>query len=164
MNNYSNFDSDELLALADLNFRNEDYEATMHKVKVLLARSEKPLQTYALMGRVYAIIGLLEKAKGAFEYYLKHQNVQEHTLNEHFQLGMVEKDLGNIDTAIDSWDALLQNTPNFAPALYHKALALKNSGRVKDAIEPLNHILETAEDGDSYIEAADKLLSSIALQ
>ncbi|WNO11327.1 tetratricopeptide repeat protein [Teredinibacter sp. KSP-S5-2] len=164
MNNYSAFDSDELLALADFDFRNDRPEDALLKLKNLVARAATPLQTYALIGRIYATIGLFEKAKGAFEFYLTKVKDPNAKINELFQLGLVERDLGNTDIAIEIWSDLLNEHPNYAPALYHKAETLINLNRVQESVDLLNHILETAEDGDNFIALADQLLSKTVLQ
>ncbi len=164
MSDYSNFDNDELLALADWNFKKTDYQAAIEKLKTLLARNNVPLNTYALLGRVYATIGLFERAKGAFQFFIDQKQDPSTALNERFQLGLVENDLGNSEQAIKIWDEVLASHSNFVPAMYHKAKVLVELNQVQVAVELLNNLLETAEDGNEYIPMADKLLSKLVLQ
>jgi tetratricopeptide (TPR) repeat protein len=164
MTNFANFDDNELLALADWHFQNDQHEGALDKLKVLLGRGSAPLQTYALLGRLYATIGLFGKAKEAFRFYLDNESDESRTVNETFQLGLVERDMGNTDGAIQIWDNLLQKHPNHSPALYNKALVLSELGQTQAAVELLNHILETAPDNDNHIQMADQLLTRLALQ
>lgn len=163
MSDLTCFDNDELLALSDNDFQNKRYEQSLAKVKVLLARNNTPLPAYALIGRLYASIGLLERARDAFAFYISKAQ-REPVLNETFQLGLVESDLGNKDAALDIWTKLLAEHPNYPPALYHKANLLLEKDKIQESVDLLNHILETAPEGDNYIPMADRLLSRIVLQ
>ncbi len=161
MFDYSTFNPEELFALAKIDFQRENYENSLRKLKVLLGRNQIPVQTYSLLGRVYASIGIFEKAKECFEVFVK--NVPD-AVEELFQLGMVEKDMGNADVAVSLWNDLLTKIPNFPPALYHKALVSIDKNETQDAVELLNLLLETAPEGDELIHRADQLLSKISLQ
>ena len=163
MDSLTSFDNDELLALSDYDFQNDRHQDALVKLKVLIARNQTPLPTYALLGRIYATIGLLERAREAINFYLS-RAPKEQTLNEIFQLGLVESDLGNFDIALQIWSDLLIEHPNHCPALFHKANVLIKKGQVQEAVDLLNHILETAPEGDKYIPMADRLLSRIVLQ
>ena len=164
MTDYTLFDDPELLSLADLDFQGDRHEAALSKLKILLSRGSAPLQTYALLGRIYATIGLLTKAKQAFGFYLDNESESERRVNETFQLGLVEKDMGNIEDAITIWDDLLNSMPEHSPTLYQKALALIGKGEKQAAVDLLNRVLETADDNDPYIPMADQMLSKLALQ
>lgn len=161
MFDYSTFNPEELFALAKMDFQRENYENSLRKLKVLMGRNQIPIQTYSLLGRVYASIGIFEKAKECFEVFVK--NVPD-AIEEKFQLGMVERDMGNSDQAVNLWDELLTQVPNFPPALYHKALVSIDKDDTKHAVELLNSLLETAPEGDELIHRADQLLSRISLQ
>lgn len=163
MTMFSNFDDEELLALADWNFQKDEHELALEKVKVLASRGTGPIQSYALMGRLYATLGLFIKAKQAFQHYLENQPDENLKVNETFQLGLVERDMGNFDGAMSIWNNLLSNHPNHPPALYHSAVILSENGKQQEAVELLNHILETADDNDGHIQMADQLLSKLVL-
>ncbi len=164
MTNYSNFDGDELLALSDWHFQNNQYDQALDKLKALVTRQDAPLQSHALIGRIYATLGLFDKAKKAFVFYLEHQSNPNMRVNEIFQLGLVEKDSGNIEAALRAWDDLLINYPNHTPCLYHKAIVLVDLKQYQQAADILNYILENAEDNDRHIQLADQMLNNIALR
>ena len=164
MSNYSNFDNDEVLALADWSYQNGDYQGTLEKLKTLLARNNVPLQTYSSLGRVYATLGLFERAKGAFSFFIDQQPEDAPIHNEQFQLGLVESDMGNLEQAVEIWDKLLTENKEFVPAMYHKAKALVDLNQIQSAVDILNNLLEVAEDGNEYIPMADQLLSKLVLQ
>ena len=164
MNNFASFDNDELLALSDWNFQNNLHENALEKLKVLVRRDNAPLQSHALIGRIYATLGLFEKAKISFTFYLENQTNHRMKINETFQLGLVERDLGNIDNALHVWDELLKEHPKHTPCLYNKAVILVEIKQYQKAADLLNSILEIAEDNDQHIQLADQLLSRIALQ
>ena len=166
MSDASNLDSDELLALANWNLQNGDYQGSLIKLKILLSRNNVPLQAYSALGRVYATLGLYERAKGAFGFFIDQQPEGNKSLafNEQFQLGLVENDLGNVEGAISIWNEILEDNPKFIPAMYHKANALVGLNQIQEAADILNNILENAEDGNEYISLSDQLLSKIVLQ
>ncbi|WP_143873782.1 tetratricopeptide repeat protein [Catenovulum sediminis] len=158
----STFDTDELLALADIDFQKERNAEALFKLKALIARNNTPIQAYALLGRIYATIGLFPRAQSALRFFIDN-NEGMPSVNERFQLGLVESDLGNTEEAINIWSELLTQFPDYPPALYHKAKIFVASGKEQEAIVLLNHILETAQDGDAHISLADKLLSKISV-
>lgn len=164
MTDFSVFDSDELLALSDLNFQSGNHQDALEKLKILVRRENAPLQTHALLGRIYATLGLFEKAKTAFIFYLEHQTNDRMRVNEFFQLGLVERDMGNFDAALKIWDDLLKAYPNHTPTLYNNAVILAEKQQLQKAADLLNLILEVADDKDQHIQLADQLLSRIALQ
>lgn len=161
MSHLSNFSAEELFALATQDFKREYFEGTLDKLKLLFIRNQAPLEAYSLMGRTYASIGLFDQAKQALSKFLEES---PGAINETFQLGMIEKDLGNAEDAMQLWESVLAKAPEFPPALYHSASQLAETDQVQTAIERLNIILETAADEDSYVVLADKLISKLSLQ
>lgn len=161
MFDYSTLDSEEIFALAKIDFQRKNYEASLVKLKALLSRNQIPLQAYSLLGRVYATIGIFRKAKECFQVFVKNN---PNALDEKFQLGLVEKDMGNDEAALEQWDSILETAPKFAPALFQKARVLIDKEDKGEAIELLNYLLETAPEGHDLIAETESLLSKINLQ
>lgn len=159
--NYSNFDPEELFALAKYDFSKNEYEPALSKLKVLIGRNQTLLDSYSLAGRIYATLELFEKAKECFSIFVK--NAPE-AIEERFQLGVVDYNLGNLEDALSMWDELLESYPGFPPALYHKALVMIDKDEVQQATDLLNSLLETAPEGDAHIAMADEMLSKLSLQ
>ena len=119
------------------------------------------MEAYSLLGRIYASINLLPRAKDYFTMFL---NKSPNALAERFHLGLVQKDMGDIDSAMTTWDLVLQQQPHYPPALYNKANTLFTQDKASEATELLNLLLETAHEKDEHRNLAEKLLSRITLQ
>jgi len=161
MTDYSLFDSDELFALIERDLAKENYEGALIKLKISLAREGAPDQFYALAGRLYATLELFPRSKGAFEVYVERN--PDHYF-ELFQLGMVNRDLGDEDEALALWQKVLDTEKNYPAALFHSADVLVNQGQIEGATELLNQLLETAPDESEYIGMADQMLTKLSLQ
>jgi len=161
MNNFSLLDTDELFALAQLDFEREDYQGALPKLKKLITNEDFPVGVFSVLGRVYAILGLFNKAKVALETFLEHQ---PNAVPEHFEIGMIYRQLGDDDAAIRIWDDVLEKAPNFPPVLYSKALYFLDRDLPEESLEQLNFIIETANPNDRHIEMANELISQISLQ
>lgn len=161
MINYSNLDNDEIFALAKIDFRRENYDFCLEKLKCVMARNQIPVAVYSLLGRTYAVLELFERARDVFKMYLEHV---PNALQEKFHLGMVEKDLGNNDVAIKLWDEVLAEEPSFIPALYHKAVVFVDKNALQEASQLLNQLLEVVPENDQHAVLAKELLDSIQLQ
>jgi len=161
MNNFSLLDTDELFALAQLDFEREDYQSALPKLKKLIKGQDFPVGVFSVLGRIYAILGLFNKAKISLETFLEHQ---PDAVPEHFEIGMIHRQLGDDDSAISVWDDVLEKAPHFPPVLYSKALYLLDCDLTEESLEQLNLIIETANPNDRHIEMANELISQISLQ
>lgn len=155
---YDIFDSDELLALSRNDMLLQNYELALEKIKTLIARESIPLEVLSLAGKIYATLGLFEKAKSSFSEYLQHA---PNAYIELFQLGMVERDLGEINAAVSIWMSVLDLEPNYPDALYYCADAYIQLDLYDKARANLLTLLETAPDDSKYIPMADQLLNRI---
>ncbi|MFC4161870.1 tetratricopeptide repeat protein [Chitinimonas lacunae] len=153
------FDNDELLALAQLDIGAERLDAALAKLKTLLNREAPPVAALALAGRLYAQIGLLDKARLHFEQYLAYH---PEAVNERFQLGMVHFDGGNSEHALELWGQVRESFPHHPPALFYSALAIGRAGRDHEARALLQTLLNTAEPDNLYSGRAKELLASLA--
>jgi tetratricopeptide (TPR) repeat protein len=156
--NYLIFDQDELFALSQVDMKNQNYERALEKIKIIMSRENIPIETLALAGKLYASIGLFEKARDAFFNFT--QQVPNAYL-ELFQLGMVERDMGNISLATTIWEKVLEIEPNYPEALYYLADACVQLDLIDNARDWLFKLLETAPDNSEYIQLADQLLYRI---
>lgn len=152
------FESDELLALALMDMKNQNYQYALEKVKLILASDNFPVEALALAGKIYATLGLFGRAKGSFSAYL--EKVPEAYL-ERFQLGMVEKDSGNYEKALDIWRDVLDFNPQYPEALFYLGDLCIRLDRIEEARTWLLTLLETAPDESDFIPLADQLLNRI---
>lgn len=152
------FEQDELLALIREDMKKQDYVSALTKVKFILSRDRIPVEVLALAGKIYATLGLFERAKLAFADYLQNS---PNSFLELFQLGMVEKDMGNYDQAIQNWEAVLELQPNYPEALFYLGDLSIHMERLEEARTWLLRLLETAPDGSEFIPMADQLLNRI---
>lgn len=155
------FEKDELFALAQHDYENERLEQALAKLKRLLDGGEFPVNVFSLLGRIYAALGLDQRAKVALEAYV--EQVPE-VVPEHFHLGLVMRNLGDTEQAVKIWDDVLEKAPAFPPALYNKALFLLEQNQEQEAIELLNKIIETANDADEHVTLANDILSRLSMR
>jgi len=152
------FDQDELLALSLDDMKNQKYAQALEKVKFMLSRDSGPLEVHALAGKIYATLGLFDRAKHAFSNYIS--EVPDAYV-ELFQLGMVEKDMGNYDQAIETWTNVLAIHSNYPEALYYLGELNIQLDRISEARTWLLSLIDTAPDGNQFIPLADQLLNRI---
>lgn len=156
--NYELFDEQEMLALIKQDMTNNDYSRALEKLKTILKAEQIPLEAFSLAGKLYATLEMFERAKFYFAEFVKF--VPEATV-EWFQLGMVEKDIGNIDGAIEIWDKLAASRSDNTEVLYYLADAYIIKLMFNEARDCLLNILENAPDDSPFISMADKLLNRI---
>ena len=69
------------------------------------------------------------------------------------------RELGKTKEALADFDALLQEDPAFAPALFNRAMAYQSCGRFPEAIRDLEQYLELADPTeDDYYNTARRTL------
>lgn len=156
--NYQIFDQDELFALSQYDMKNKNYENALEKVKIIMSRESIPIETLALAGKLYASIGLFERARDAFSEFTKKV---PNAYVELFQLGMVERDMGNISIASGIWEKVIEIEPNYPDALYYLADVCVQLDLIDNARDWLFRLMETAPDNSEYIQLADQLLYKI---
>ncbi|WP_185232971.1 hypothetical protein [Teredinibacter franksiae] len=156
-----NLESDELLALSEFDLQRELYTEALVKLKLAKGRTDVPIEVHALLGRCYASMGLLARAKASFSALLE---IKPDAIHELFQLGMVERDMGNVIKAMQIWDQVLEAESAFAPALFYKAVALVEVDERQSAIDALAILKENPAEAGEYLERAEELLSSLNIQ
>ena len=152
------FESDELVALARLNIERGEVDEALWKLKQVIAEASPPVEALAITARLYAQLGLFERAKPLYQRYLESQ---PNAVNEIFQLGMVHFDAGQQAEALNIWDGLLKNQPTHPPALFYRALALYQLGQSPESRHSLDILLKSAAPDNLYFNRAKELLQTI---
>ncbi len=160
MVDFANFDQDELLALAEFDMRRENYTEALEKLKIIRCRSDIPNEFYSMSGSLYASLGLMNKARAALTLFV--ENVPG-AIHEHFQLGMIEKDSGNLIKAQKIWDDVLSKSENYPPALYYKAVSMVEVEEIQEAQILLDQLISTAEPTNDYVRRAHELIKKAGI-
>src|SRR5688572_29000919 len=104
INSGSEFDNDELLALATLDIGKGNTENALQKIKTVLAGNNPPDQAFAMAAKIYAQLKLFARAQEMFKTYLK---AKPDSPLETFQLGMTLFDAGQRQEALQVWEGIL---------------------------------------------------------
>jgi tetratricopeptide (TPR) repeat protein len=152
------FDAQELFALARLDLERGSLEQALFKIKQLIADPEAPNEAFGFAGRLYAQLGIWDRAKELFQRYLK---LNPKAVTEAFQLGMVHFDSLESNEALEIWSELLQREPAHPPSLFYSALALAQQGKLPEARHNLDVLLKSASTDNLYFNRAKELLQSI---
>lgn len=158
MDQLENFELDELTALARLDIEAGRVEQGLGKLKRILSGDTIPLNAVGMAARVYANIGLFDRAKQLFEQYLA---IRPEAVDEGFQLGMVLFDMGNQDQALEIWEGILKRLPVFPPALFYSAVVLSRQGKIAEARRNLAVLLQTVAADNLYAERGKELLQAL---
>ncbi|KUI97037.1 tetratricopeptide repeat protein [Vibrio sp. MEBiC08052] len=157
---YDLFESDELLALANYHFDKQDYIIALPILKRLVMAEMAPVGTFSTLGRVYAVLGLFERAMVAFRTYLE---IRPEAVAERFEISLLHRELGQDEDAVKIWDKLLQEKPDFAPVLYAKAQYAKEMNLEDEAIDLLTQLIEQCSDDEQYVDLANQTLAEISM-
>ncbi len=158
MNNLEEFESDELTALARLDIEQGRVEQGLAKLKAILRQASVPPEAVSMAARLYAQLGLFDRALPLFEHYL---SIRPGAVEETFQLGMVLLDKGNDRQALETWEGLLREQPTFPPGLFYCAMVLRREGKIAEARRNLDVLLQTAPADNLYCERGRELLQVI---
>ena len=153
-----NFEPDELLALARVDIDRGELAEALWKLKLVHAESSAPAESFSMTGRLYAQLGLWDRAKSMFQKYLE-QNPA--AVTEAFQLGMVHFDAGKLDEAKKIWESLLKENPTHPPALFYLALVLTQEGDTSRAKQLLDSLIKTVAPDNLYFGRGKELLQAI---
>lgn len=151
-------DKEELLALARLDIERGDLEAALLKLKQVLVDESPPLEALSMGGRLYAQLGLWDRAKALLQRYLSQQ---PNAINETFQFGMVHFDSGQTAEAKKIWEGLLKTVPAHPPALFYYGLVLAQEGQIPQARQNLDTLLKSAAADNLYFGRAKELLQAL---
>jgi tetratricopeptide (TPR) repeat protein len=150
--------SDELLALARVDIERGAFSDALVKIKQVLADPAPPAEAFALGGRLYAQLGLWQRARSCYERYLQ---TNPNAVTEAFELGMVRFDSGDAVEAGKIWSNLLSKHPTHPPSLFYRALALAQENNAADARKDLDVLLKSAPPDNLYFGRGRDLLRAI---
>ena len=114
------FDCEELVALARIDMEQNRLDRALSRLKRALVENSGHDQANLLAARVYAQLGLFDRAEQGFKTFLESN---PEAIIERFQLGMSLFDSGKASDALVAWDEVLKAEPTYPPALFYKALA-----------------------------------------
>jgi len=152
------FGQDELLALARIEIEKGNLADALLKLKQVVANENVPTEAYSITARLYAQLGLWDRAQKMFDKYLE---LEPKAVTETFQLGMVHFDAGRPADALAIWDNLLKNHPTHPPALFYRALILTKEGHAQQARQALEVLLKSAPADNLYFGRGKELLQGI---
>lgn len=152
------FDAEEFIALARIDVERGQLDEALWKIKQALKAPAPPAEGLAMGARLYAQLGLFDRAKDLFERYLK---LEPNAINETFQLGMVHFDAGQTQEAKKLWDELLAKFPTHPPAMFFRALIMARENEAAAAAQLLERLLKSVPADNLYFERAKELLQTI---
>ena len=151
-------DSEECLALARRDLDAGRIEEALLKLKKLIAQSEPYVEALPLAARVYAQLGLMEKARDCYKRYVK---ANPDALLESFELGVTYFEGGEGAEAKKIWDRVLVSSPTHPPTLFYSGLLAAQEGRMPDAHRNLDVLLKSTPADNLYATRARELLKNL---
>lgn len=151
-------DNDELLALARLDISKGNTENALIKIKAVLNDGKTPDEAYSMAAKIYAGLGLYQRAQTMFKTYLEKN---PGALLETFQLGMTFFDDGQRQEAVRIWEIILKKQPAHPPAMFYTALATAQEGDTDTARKILDSLIKSAPADNLYFKQGKELLSAI---
>lgn len=153
-----NLDQDELLALARIDIEKEELESALIKLKQILLQESPIPDAISMIARLYAQLGLYNKAQ---EFFGKYVEINPDAEIEYFQLGMTYFESGQNSKAEEIWDDILANKATHPPCLYYKSLSLAKKDNPSGAKELLDVLLKSASPDNLYFQRGKELLIAI---
>jgi tetratricopeptide (TPR) repeat protein len=151
-------DGEELLALAKHEIQRGDFERALARLKPLVSLADPPADALAVAARVYAQLGLMERARAAFARYLESHPGAVH---ETFELGATYFDQGDDPKALEHWHRALSLQPTHPPTLFFSAAALSRAGKGADARRHLDVLFNSAPADNLYVERGRDLQKTL---
>src|SRR5262245_57576148 len=158
---YDGLERDELLALARLDLEKERVEEALRKLKRLIAEPDPLADALPLAARIYAQLGLTERAQGCYRRYLAGR---PEAVLETFELGMTHFDRGDTAEAETLWRGVLERAPTHPPTLFYRALLHARTGRMPEARRDLDVLLQAVPADNLYVTRGRELLQELDSQ
>jgi len=152
------FERDELLALARLDLEKGRVEEALRKLKSLIAEADADPEALPLAARIYAQLGLGERAQACYRRYLA---VRPDAVLESFELGMTHFDRGETGEAETLWRGVLERAPTHPPTLFYRALLHARTDRVSQARRDLEVLFQSVPADNLYVERGRELLQQL---
>src|ERR1044071_2587756 len=123
-------DNYELLALARRDLDAGRMEEALITLKNLIAQPKPDAEALPVAARLYAQLGLMEKARDCYKRYVK---AKPDAVLETFELGVTYFEGGEGAEAKKIWDKVLGTEPTHPPTLFYSGLLAAQEGRMPDA-------------------------------
>jgi len=158
VNPLSDFDPPELLALARRDLDAGRIEEALLKLKKVIAGNDPLSEALPYAARVYAQLGLMEKARDCYRRYLE---AHPGAVLESFELGITYFEGGEKAEAKKIWDRLLGSQPTHPPTLFYSGLLAAQEGRMPEAQRNLDVLFKSTPADNLYVTRARDLLRDI---
>ncbi len=159
MQHFELLNTDELLALAALDLEKENLAEGLEKLKYLVKQETVSDELDSMLGSIYAKLQLFHYA---VEHYSALLSRTPSRLHERFQLGMVYRELNELNKAVENWDLVLEEEEFYPPVLFHKALLLLSAADDEEECKVLlRKLTETADKDNYYVERALGVLGEL---
>ena len=145
---------DELVILANLDLESNNLSDALVKLKLAHRKGGKG-DLLPMLARLYARLGLFEKAKPLFAEYLQEN---PDALIEQFQYGMTYFDSNQLDEAHGVFELILDKEPNHPPAMFYSSLILSRQKKIDDATVKLENILARVDKENLFYQRAREQL------
>ncbi|WP_339388251.1 hypothetical protein [Vibrio caribbeanicus] len=158
MLNLSLFSAEELLALSAQDLEKNELAMALEKLKYLDDQGVISDELDSMLGSIYAKLQLFSESSDRYSALLERSPSRIH---EKFQLGMVYREMGEVDKALEKWDEVLESESDYPPVLFHKALVLLSEGDEKEAEHLLKLLSDSAEQDNYYAERGRELMAEL---
>lgn len=145
---------DELVILAGLDLEANNLAGALIKLKLAHRMGGKG-DLLPMLARLYARLGLFEKAKTLFAEYLQDN---PDALIEKFQYGMTFYDSNQLNEAHGVFESILDKEPHHPPAMFYSSLILSRQEKIDDATIKLENILATVDKQNLFYQRAREQL------
>jgi tetratricopeptide (TPR) repeat protein len=152
------FEKDELLALARLDLEKGRVEEALRKLKAAIAERDPAAEALPLAARIYAQLGLTERAQACYRKYLA---ARPDAVLESFELGMTHFDRGDAGEAEALWRDVLERVPTHPPTLFYRALLHARAGRMPEARRDLDVLFQAVPADNLYVGRGRELLQEL---
>lgn len=152
------FDAEELLVLARIDLEKGAVDRALAKFKQALSTGAAQPALKLEAARVYAELGLRNKAIPLFQAYVA---AAPEDVDAQFQLGMAMFEEGMTEAALDLWGGVLTASPGYPPALYFRAAAQLRMGRPQDAAKLLRSAMDSIQSDNLYFARSRDLLAML---
>lgn len=148
-------DSEELVALARIDLETNQLADALAKLKFAKSLGDFPTNLHALLGRLFARLGLFSRAQREFSAYLEQQ---PDAVLERFELGSVYRDNGDAFAALEEWNRVLEINTDYPPALFFKSMVLLDNNNHDEGISGLQQLIRTTNPDNLYVTRAQEVL------
>jgi tetratricopeptide (TPR) repeat protein len=158
LNKLPELDAEEIFALARRDLDAGRIEEALLKLKKLIGGEQPHVEALPLAARVYAQLGLMDKARECYRRYLK---AKPGATLETFELGITYFESGDGQQARKVWDEVLASQPTHPPTLFYSGLLAMREGRLPDARRNLDVLFKSTPGDNLYVTRGKELLRDL---